>query len=1018
MAVGRISGPLLKSNLIRNGIDLAFETDLLYLDVNNQRIGVKNSSPQYDLDITGTMRSTNINVDNNLDIANINVTGNTISTSEQYLNLGTLDNIVYQNKARIDGIDIQGNVISTNDSSANLEFRPNGTGEVHVHSDMNVTGNIHATGNISADGDIIIGDADTDSITINAEIGSDIIPDQTDTFSIGEAGKIWSEVHAQTLFTGQINTTDLFVSGIDLTLRQGNLIYVSENGDDTHSGTHPQDPVATIKQGLSLATAGDTVYITPGVYTEVFPLTLPVGVTLKGAGIRSVTIQPTAGTNTNDAILLNGETTVEDLTITGFFSPGYAFRFANNITVTSRSPYVKNITVITAGSVTTAEDPRGFNQGDAGRGILADGSVANASSKEASMLFHSVTFITPGVDALTATNGVRIEWLNSFTYFANKGIHALDGTAGLKSDGKTRIRLSGITGTFNAADTVTFTSTDASTVETVTVESVDNDILVIDGKNTNFIGFDTTPQSISNGAGATATVIENVDLADFGAEIRMIGSACVYGNFGIYGDGPGIIVYAIGQNLAYIGNGKEVTNDPGTVIQANEVVELNNAKVRYNSVDHKGDFRVGELFYVNQDDGTVSFTANALTVDLTTGATFTTGGDTSFINGSRIDVGNLRLTGNTLSSTVGDINLNSSSGAINLLDNVDITGNLDVSGDVTIGGNITIGDEGTDSIEIVAGINSNLVPSSTSTFSLGTNTNTWSKLWVSELQVDDVNINTNVITTTSSNADLELRANGTGSVVAEGFTFETNNISTTGDMVFDAGSELINFNSSGAIRLPTGTTAQRTAGVAGELRYNSELARFEGFNGTNWINLKGVEDLNGDTRITAELTEGANDDTIRFYVKDDVVFSVDANGFNANQIEIDNIRIDGNVINTTSGDLDLVLSPNGTGSVVIDNFSIKDNTITHTVPQGIMEFQKTGVNAYYKFDGSYGLVIPVGTSLNRPATPETGMIRFNTADLRVEVFDGSIWTSVAGLSGAVSSIDATNIAIENVLFMG
>ena len=33
MAVGRISGPLLKSNLIRNGIDLAFETNLLYLDV-------------------------------------------------------------------------------------------------------------------------------------------------------------------------------------------------------------------------------------------------------------------------------------------------------------------------------------------------------------------------------------------------------------------------------------------------------------------------------------------------------------------------------------------------------------------------------------------------------------------------------------------------------------------------------------------------------------------------------------------------------------------------------------------------------------------------------------------------------------------------------------------------------------------------------------------------------------------------------------------------------------------------
>ena len=1023
MAVGRISGPLLKSNLLRNGIDLAFETDLLYLDVNNQRIGVKNASPQYELDVNGTIRSTNISVDTNLDIADINFSGNTISTTQQYLNLGTLDNVVYQNKARIDGIDIQGNVISTNDTNANLELRPNGTGEVHVFGDMNVTGNIHATGNITADGDIVIGDADTDSITINAELASDIIPDQNDTFSLGEIGKAWSEAHANTIFTSTINTQNLNVGGIDLTLRQGNIIYVSENGNDTHTGTHPQDPVATIAQGLTLATAGDTVYVTPGIYTEVFPLVIPVGVTLKGTGIRSVTIQPTVGTNNNDAIHVNGESTVEDLTIQNFFydvgnNKGYGFRFAPDITVTTRSPYIRNISVITTGSTTSATDPRGFDAGDAGRGVLADGSVANAASKEASMLFHSCTFITPGVDALTATNGVRIEWLNSFTYFANKGINAIDGTTGLKGDGKTRIRLSGITGTFNAADTVTFTSTDASTVQTVTVESVDNDILVIDGKNTNFFGFDKTPQSISNGAGATATTIENVDLEDFGAEIRMIGSACVYGTFGIVGDGPGIIVYAIGQNLAYIGNGKSATNDPTTVIQANEVVELDNAKIRYNSVDHKGDFRVGDLFYVNQDDGTVSFTANALTVDLTSGATFTTNGQTSFISGQKIETGNLRLADNTISSTVGEVNINSSNGVINLLDNVDITGNLDVSGDVTIGGNVTIGDEGTDSIEIVAGINSNLVPSATNTFSLGTSTNTWSKLWVSELQVDDININTNVITTTNTNQDLELRAAGTGSVVAEGFTFENNTISTTGDMVFEPGSEQLNITSTGALKIPAGTTAERPTGVAGQLRYNSELARFEGYNGGNWVNFKGVEDIDGDTRITAELTEGADDDTIRFYVQDAVKASINADGFNTIRLDVDNLRLDGNVINTTSGDLDLILSPNGTGSVVIDNFGIRNNTISNIVPGSVMEFQKTGNNAYYKFDGTYGMVLPVGTSLNRPATPEQGMIRFNTADLRVEVFDGAIWTSVAGLSGAVSAIDATNIAIENVLFMG
>ena len=91
MAVGRISGPLLKSNLIRNGIDLAFETDLLYLDVNNQRIGVKNSAPAYEVDVTGTTQTTDLIVTNEADIADINFLGNTISTTQPYLNLATLE---------------------------------------------------------------------------------------------------------------------------------------------------------------------------------------------------------------------------------------------------------------------------------------------------------------------------------------------------------------------------------------------------------------------------------------------------------------------------------------------------------------------------------------------------------------------------------------------------------------------------------------------------------------------------------------------------------------------------------------------------------------------------------------------------------------------------------------------------------------------------------------------------------------------------------------------------------------
>jgi hypothetical protein len=54
MAIGRISGQMLKSNLLRSGTDLAFETNLLVLDVTNSRVGVGTASPATKLHISGT----------------------------------------------------------------------------------------------------------------------------------------------------------------------------------------------------------------------------------------------------------------------------------------------------------------------------------------------------------------------------------------------------------------------------------------------------------------------------------------------------------------------------------------------------------------------------------------------------------------------------------------------------------------------------------------------------------------------------------------------------------------------------------------------------------------------------------------------------------------------------------------------------------------------------------------------------------------------------------------------------
>ena len=54
MAIGRITGSVLKSNLTRNGVDLAFETNLLYLDVTNSRVGIGTSEPSTALHVNGT----------------------------------------------------------------------------------------------------------------------------------------------------------------------------------------------------------------------------------------------------------------------------------------------------------------------------------------------------------------------------------------------------------------------------------------------------------------------------------------------------------------------------------------------------------------------------------------------------------------------------------------------------------------------------------------------------------------------------------------------------------------------------------------------------------------------------------------------------------------------------------------------------------------------------------------------------------------------------------------------------
>jgi hypothetical protein len=76
--LGRISGPLLANNLRRNGSNLAFETKLLYLNVNGSYIGVNTNAPSVPLDVNGTARTTNLVVGTQANVANLEFYNNVI----------------------------------------------------------------------------------------------------------------------------------------------------------------------------------------------------------------------------------------------------------------------------------------------------------------------------------------------------------------------------------------------------------------------------------------------------------------------------------------------------------------------------------------------------------------------------------------------------------------------------------------------------------------------------------------------------------------------------------------------------------------------------------------------------------------------------------------------------------------------------------------------------------------------------------------------------------------------------
>lgn len=87
-------------------------------------------------------------------------------------------------------------------------------------------------------------------------------------------------------------------------------------------------------------------------------------------------------------------------------------------------------------------------------------------------------------------------------------------------------------------------------------------------------------------------------------------------------------------------------------------------------------------------------------------------------------------------------------------------------------------------------------------------------------------------------------------------------------------------------------------------------------------------------------------------------------------------------------------------------FTFTDNRLQTTVTNEEIIIDPAGTG-YVEIDATTGLIVPVGTTAQRP-TGQTGMMRFNTTTGLMEVYNGSAWVNVGGGTVTLDEFDGDN----------
>ena len=348
-----------------------------------------------------------------------------------------------------------------------------------------------------------------------------------------------------------------------------------------------------------------------------------------------------------------------------------------------------------------------------------------------------------------------------------------------------------------------------------------------------------------------------------------------------------------------------------------------------------------------------------------------------------LNVDNLRLDANSLTSTDtnGDVTIDpNGTGNINLTGPVVQTGG-NVQMTTPSGGSIALSATATGTISLIGGVSINGALAQTGNSSV-----------TGILDVDNIRIDGNTISSTDTNGNINFAPNGTGETIV---------------------------NSTTSLKIPVGTTGQRPTQATGQIRFNSTDGRFEGYDGNAWAGLGGLIDVDQDTFIRAETAPLSDNDDLEFFTGGTKRATMSTTGMIFDDatmtFQAGKIKIDDDTISSTSGGV-ITIDPNpagAAGSVVIEgNLTVNGtqttvNSTTVTIDDPV--FTLAGDTAPSSNDG-----LDKGIEFRwYDTSAKLGFFGYDLSDNRFKMIEDA--TESAGTySGTVSNVQFGNAKLTSI----